>query len=426
MIDFLNWLGVNTAGYDGLVPEISPPWWGWVLFFILAAALALKWTRGATVLLDSRAGRTAIFSLRTVVLIILGMILLDPSLVLEQRLPVRPRAVVLWDTSRSMSLEGDESFSRLEVARRWWRGADSLRKRLEENYRSEVWTFGDGASPQPEAFTAGPEGRPDGDRTDIMGVLRRVARSGGDAPAAVILISDGADNASLEEAAKREDGIARALEDYPAPVFVAPLGKSKKHKDIGIEKLEVGEYGFVRNAVEIKVTVSARGLMGTQVPVTLMEGRRVITSKNVSINSDDGRWSLDLAFTPDQVGDFLFVVEIPHYEDEATFENNSRTFSLRVMRDKIRVLHVVGRPSWDVRFLRESLKKDPTIELISFYILRQPLDAPGAHTNELSLIPFPTDELFDTKIRTFDLIILQNFPWAIYMRPATSRTYTIS
>jgi len=404
MIKLLEWLGVDAAGYNGLVPEISPPFFRWILLFILLAAVVLWWGRGATALLDSRPKRTAIFTLRMIALLLLGLVLLDPSLVLEQRRPVRPRAVILWDTSRSMGLESTGSTTRMEEARNWWREADSLRDHLERNYRSEVWTFAQNASPSPEAFTGGPEDEPVGNRTDILGALRRVARSGGDAPAAVILISDGADNSALGEATGRKGGVARTLEDYPAPVFVAPVGKSKKLKDIGIEKIDAPQYGFVRNAVEITVTINARGFKGTKLPITVMEGERVVNSKMVVLDSDDGQWTLEIAFTPDLVGDFLFIIEVPRYEGEATYENNSRAFSLRVMRDKIRVLHVVGRPSWDVRFMREALKKDPTIELISFYILREPRDAPMAHTDELSLIRFPTPELFDKKIRTFDLI----------------------
>jgi uncharacterized membrane protein len=70
---------------------------------------------------------------------------------------------------------------------------------------------------------------------------------------------------------------------------------------------------------------------------------------------------------------------------------------------------VVGRPSWDVRFLRQLLKRDPNVDLISFFILRTPGDDPHSSQDELSLIPFPTQEIFQEQLKTFDLVIFQNF-----------------
>jgi uncharacterized membrane protein len=70
---------------------------------------------------------------------------------------------------------------------------------------------------------------------------------------------------------------------------------------------------------------------------------------------------------------------------------------------------VVGRPSWDERFLRQLLKRDPNVDLISFFILRTPSDDTHSSQEELSLIPFPTDEIFHQQLRSFDLVILQNF-----------------
>src|SRR4029079_4129703 len=87
---------------------------------------------------------------------------------------------------------------------------------------------------------------------------------------------------------------------------------------------------------------------------------------------------------------------------------------LRVVRDRVRVLQVCGRPSWDERFLRSLFKRDPNVDLISFFILRTPNAIEVATTDELSLIPFPTDELFHESLHTFDLVVLQNFDYAPY------------
>ena len=104
MVRLLEKLGVNTTGYNGLAFEFSPPQWVWLLVFIVVAIAIGWWAYCATKLLDSRPRRVAIVIFRIFALILLGLVLLDPAFVLEQRHPIRPRMVVLWDVSRSMGL----------------------------------------------------------------------------------------------------------------------------------------------------------------------------------------------------------------------------------------------------------------------------------------------------------------------------------
>ncbi len=110
----------------------------------------------------------------------------------------------------------------------------------------------------------------------------------------------------------------------------------------------------------------------------------------------------------------MFEIATPVLADEAIAENNRRAFVLKVVRDKIRVLQVAGRPSWDERFLRGMLKRNPNVDLISFFILRSRTDIDDASQDEMSLIPFPTDELFGHQLPSFDVVFLQNFNYEPY------------
>ncbi len=80
-----------------------------------------------------------------------------------------------------------------------------------------------------------------------------------------------------------------------------------------------------------------------------------------------------------------------------------------MIRDRVRVLHVCGRPSWDQRFLRSMLRLDPNVDLVSFFILRTETDDQPWNREEMSLIPFPDREIFDEQLKSFDLLIFQNF-----------------
>src|SRR3972149_3635018 len=72
-------------------------------------------------------------------------------------------------------------------------------------------------------------------------------------------------------------------------------------------------------------------------------------------------------------------------------------------------MYLAGRPSTEYSFLREFLKSDPNHELVSFVILRNPENPSPASDRELSLIPFPMDEIFSRTLPQFDLFILENF-----------------
>ena len=108
------------------------------------------------------------------------------------------------------------------------------------------------------------------------------------------------------------------------------------------------------------------------------------------------------------------IAPFPVQAGEVVDSNNSKSIVLKVIRDRIRVLQVAGRPSWDERFIRELLKRNPNVDLISFFILRSPTDQHKAPQDELALIPFPVNDLFNSELPTFDVVIYQNFNYRPY------------
>jgi uncharacterized membrane protein len=86
-------------------------------------------------------------------------------------------------------------------------------------------------------------------------------------------------------------------------------------------------------------------------------------------------------------------------------------------------LQVAGAPSWDVKFLRRFLEGDPSVQLVSFFILRTQRDLATSYTErELSLIQFPYERLFEEDLWTFDVVIFQNFDAENYFDPYQSGT----
>ena len=94
---------------------------------------------------------------------------------------------------------------------------------------------------------------------------------------------------------------------------------------------------------------------------------------------------------------------------ELTDRNNAAVVQMNGVRDRLRVLLVSGEPHAGERVWRNLLKSDPSVDLVHFTILRPPEKQDGVPVDELSLIAFPTRELFINKIDEFDLIIFDRY-----------------
>jgi hypothetical protein len=94
---------------------------------------------------------------------------------------------------------------------------------------------------------------------------------------------------------------------------------------------------------------------------------------------------------------------------ELTLQNNRAVVTVSGVRDRLRVLLVSGEPHAGERVWRNLLKADPSVDLVHFTILRPPEKQDGTPINELSLIAFPTRELFSERLRGFDLVIFDRY-----------------
>jgi len=347
--------------------------------------------------------------------------LLEPGMRWLQVARVKNRVAVLIDRSASMGFPvSPKGPTRSEAVAQ---ALEALAPQLEaqkERYAFELYGFDPELGPvSADTLKAQP---PTASRTDLFAALRAVqAGQGGGSRklSGVLLFSDGVDNVDL---AQGLSGRPRAvLEKFGVPVSTVAVGKGSL-LDLAVANVQVDDFAFVRNSVSADVDIHARGFKGQSVQVVLRREGQVVGTQAVTFTDDDDTKPVRFTFTPDQTGRFVYTVSVPVFPDEAVVENNVKSFALKVIRDRVRVLLVAGRPSWDERFLRGLLKQDANVELISFYILRSTTDVSGAlnESAELSLIPFPKDEIFHTKINTFDLIFVLNFS---NEDPQTALTY---
>ena len=119
--------------------------------------------------------------------------------------------------------------------------------------------------------------------------------------------------------------------------------------------------------------------------------------------------TLELPVTLPHGGMNVIQFTVPTEEGELTDRNNSAVVQINGVRDRLRVLLVSGEPHPGERTWRNLLKSDSSVDLVHFTILRPPEKQDGVPVDELSLIAFPTRELFLEKIDEFDLIIFDRY-----------------
>jgi hypothetical protein len=118
---------------------------------------------------------------------------------------------------------------------------------------------------------------------------------------------------------------------------------------------------------------------------------------------------VNLPFTLSHAGKNLFELKVDTLPGEISTANNRVIATVEGIRDRLRVLLVSGEPHPGERTWRNLLKADAAVDLVHFTILRPPEKQDGTPTKELSLIAFPTRELFLEKIDEFDLVIFDRY-----------------
>ncbi len=117
----------------------------------------------------------------------------------------------------------------------------------------------------------------------------------------------------------------------------------------------------------------------------------------------------ELSIASPSRGPHLLSLKALPVKGEKDIWDNEIHRSIDVMPNTIGVLHLLGAPSWDGRFLRRYFKAEPKFDLISFFILRDPWDSQQVSERELSLIPFPVERLFKDELANFRVLVIQNF-----------------
>ena len=317
--------------------------------------------------------------LRAVALAALIVALTNPSIKEEEREPLSDIVFAVIDQTSSQSIDvrpGQMAEATTALAEELGRSASDLRV-IEVVVRD-----GEGA---------------DAERGTLLmtALAQAAAEEAQDRIAGAIILSDG----QIDD--------MEVLGDFPAPVHLVGSGRSDEWDRRIVMETAPG-FGIIGEPVEIVLRVEALGAVpaGSAPVVPLLVS---VDGAEPQVFQATVGEPMTLELTLEHGGTNVVQLSVPFEAGELTDRNNAAVLSINGVRDRLRVLLVSGEPHAGERTWRNLLKSDPAVDLVHFTILRPPHKQDGVPVYELSLIAFPTRELFMDKIDEFDLIIFDRY-----------------
>jgi hypothetical protein len=343
-----------------LVPTLVL-WIGIAAIAVIAVVLLIARSRGAAI--------------RVAALTLILLALANPSFTREEREPLSSVVAVVVDKSPSQNFgertrETNEAREAL-VAR--LKGIKGLEVRVVEAGQA------DGETDGTKLFSA------------VTSALSDVPT---DRVAGAFLITDG----------RVHDIPANAAAiGFNAPVHALITGRSNE-RDRRVAIVAAPRFGIVGQTQTITYRLDDQGVTNQSARVVVRRDGDVLSERAVR-SGEQVSVTIDIP----HAGPNIVEIEASKLEGELTPVNNRAVVSIDGVRDKLRVLLVSGEPHSGERTWRNLLKSDASVDLVHFTILRPPEKQDGTPINELSLIAFPTRELFQQKINEFQLIIFDRY-----------------
>ncbi len=314
------------------------------------------------------------WALRGLAVLVVIAALAGPVYQVEDRAPLTDIVLMIEDESASQTLS--------DRADQTAQAAEALAAEIESRYNTELRRIrvGDG----------------DGDEgTQVMAALNAALAEEPRARVAGILVVS--------------DGIVHDVDqspDLPAPLHLLQTGRESDW-DRRLIVRNAPAFAIIGEPVTLTLRVEDSGAApggATSAPLEISVDGGEPEEFRIPIGVD-----VELPISLPHGGRNVIQFTVPEAEGELTDRNNTALIQMNGVRDRLRVLLVSGEPHPGGRTWRNLLKSDSSVDLVHFTILRPPEKQDGVPVDELSLIAFPTRELFLEKINDFDLIIFDRY-----------------
>ena len=234
-----------------------------------------------------------------------------------------------------------------------------------------------------------------------------------------IIISDGGDMRPSKPWSPSLEGLGLPIPGQKTPRGFILGFSADATENIWIESVEAAPFSFEGKPISAAIALGRTGDISrnerVQIQAKIQDS--AVATINVEFEAGQKEASVQVVLPPLKRNQYLVSINVLPTATETVLWDNEAHFNVEVMPNTVGILHLLGSPSWDGRFLRRYLKSEPKYDLISFFILRDPWDSQQVNERELSLIPFPVERLFNEELPNFRVIVLQNFTMLQFLLP---------
>ena len=372
-------------------------WPGWLLpFLILIGAASLfvlirmRLRDAAPNLRTWRAG--ALWGLQAATLALILTLLWQPAMVVSELSSQQNIIAVVVDDSHSMSIADSDGKTREAAATKALQ--DGILAGLQNRFQTRIYRLGSGLAQidKPEAIT------PIETSTHIGAGLKQLVAETADLPVgAVVLLSDGSENAAGIGGAEIGAGALEALRNRRLPVHTIGFGREDQVHDVEIEDVSSAPDAVANARVAVTVSLMQHGYRGQKAAITVRDGEKTVAQHEIEFAPDGKIQTEPFFLSAGEAGAKSLSFSVTPQGGEENFANNAVTRPLLVKDAKRRILYVEGEPRWEYKFIRRAEDQDSTVQVVSMLrtsenkIYRQGINNPA----ELSQgFPVRPEDLF--------------------------------
>jgi len=362
-------------------------WFGWLVFALLTGLSIYQYRHSNPPL--GGGIRSVLMTLRTLALLALFMTMFEPVISYQLTDERKPRLTIVTDVSGSMRLDSDGA-SRLNQVDDFLAGPNF--EEIKSDY--EISRFYLAESLLTSRSIDESEGALSGG-TALGESLGELARRESVNPADKwLLFSDGINNSG------RDPG--QIASELPTAVVTIGFGSGVEGFDIELADVNYNPVAYVGTATPIKARLEWRNvpLESPEALVQVLQHDSVVASERIRMGEGDLSAEIELEFTPVSPGGKFLKVVVSSVSKEKQTKNNSRSFTIKVLKNRVRVLLVTESLDWDYKFVKRALDNNERIELI------ETVGSGGGPTIKGS---FPSTQ---AELNSFDIVVLHNPPGA--------------
>jgi uncharacterized membrane protein len=357
-------------------------WPGWLLpiFILLGSAglfvLIRIRLRNAPNLRSWRS--FAVWGLQAATLALVLTLLWRPAMVVSELSSQQNIIAVVIDDSHSMGIDDSNDQTREASAIRDLQ--NGVLAGLQKRFQTRIYRLGSVLSQvdKPDAIT------PTDASTHIGAGLKQLVAETTDLPiGAIVLLSDGSENASGTASAEIGADALEALRNRRLPVHTIGFGKEEQDHDVEIEDVSSAANAVADARVAVTVSLVQHGYQGQKASILVRDGDKTIAQHDIEF-APDGRVQTEPFFIPaGDAGAKSLTFSIAPLPGEENLANNSVSRPILVEDTKRRILYVEGEPRWEYKFIRRAEDDDPTVQIVSMLrtsenkIYRQGISSPA-------------------------------------------------